>query len=600
MKVSELVANLKIAMSLLPGRHVGWLIGAILGSVLLAALDMLGVAAMLPLLDLLSSGASGASGRWLSNAFGTDDLQTLIVVCASAIAAAFMLKSLVTIWFRWWLLGRISRLSADTAAEMLRAYLLSPFPAHRRRTLPDVYRNLGMSVDDTFSRVLTGLVTLVSTLITVAGIGLVLLIVSPLATAIAIVVFAGATYGIQALLKSRQMAIGDRVAAADVAAWGVVTPSLEGFRDTRVAGLVGAYVERYRAARTSRALAARSFAILSEMPRYILEIVFILTIVILSVVLFSTSSSASALAVLALFAVASVRLLPTLNQLSSMMTSVRAGETGLKILVGEITSFRQHTLHSEERVSSEAYHGDIRIDNVAFSYPDDTEHPILRGVTTTVRAGEMTAFVGSSGAGKSTLLDLVLGLLEPTTGHIVCGDRSIYTDKQGWFDSLGMVSQEVFLFNGTLRQNIALGVPADEVDETALNDALASAKLAEFVATLDDGLDTIVGERGSRLSGGQRQRVGIARALYRRPSVLVLDEATSALDNATEAEIAETIDSLKGTMTILVVAHRLSTIKNADRILFMSEGLIAAEGDMEELTAANAEFRHLVELGRLS
>lgn len=578
---------------------MGWLVGAVLGSVLLAALDMLGVAAMLPLLDLLTSGTSGAVGQWTSDFFGVDDLQTLIIWCASAIAVAFILKSAVTVAFRWWLLGRINRLAADTASEMLRGYLLSPFPIHRMRSLPEVYRNLGMSVDDTFGRVLTGLVTLVSNLITVVGIAIVLLIVSPLATAVAIGVFAIATAAIQAVLKSRQLAIGERVAAADAAAWRAVTPSLEGFRDTRVAGLANSYVARYRAARTSRALAARTFALLSEMPRYVLEIVFILTIVVLTMLLFATSSSSNALSVLGLFAVAAVRLLPTLNQVSGMMTSIRAGEAGLKILVGEIESFRRHTPHLEARTSDAPYAGDIVIDDVSFSY-SPADQPILRGVSTTVRSGDMTAFVGSSGAGKSTLLDLVLGLLEPTSGQITSGGRSIYEDRQGWFESLGMVSQDVFLFNGTLRQNIALGVPEREIDEAALEEALASARLTTLVAGLDKGLDTVVGERGSRLSGGQRQRVGIARALYRRPRVLVLDEATSALDNVTEAEIAETIDTLKGHMTILVVAHRLSTVKNADRIVFMSSGQIVDEGDMDMLTERNAEFRRLVELGSLS
>lgn len=599
MRLSKLLENLRVAMSLLPGRHRGWLVGAVLGSVLLAALDMLGVALMLPLLDLLTNGTSATYGGWLADFFGTEDLQTLIIWCGSLIAIAFILKSVVSIGFRWWLLGRINQLAADTASELLRAYLLSPYSTHRMRSLPDIYRNLGMSIDETFGRVLTGLVTLVSSLITVLGITAVLLIVSPLATVVAITVFASATIGIQALLKSRQLAIGERVAAADVAAWRVVTPSLEGFRDTRVAALAGPYVERYRAARIARAHAARSFTLMSEMPRYALEIVFILTIILLTVLLFATSSSATALSVLGLFAVASVRLLPTMNQVSGMMTSIRAGETGMKLLVAEIEEFALHTPHLEERTSIEPHRGDIVIDDVVFNYPDSDE-PILRGVSTIVRSGEMTAFVGSSGAGKSTLLDLVLGLLTPSSGQILSGGRSIYDDPQAWFDSLGMVSQDVFLFDGTLRQNIAFGVPDDEIDEEAIQQALASAQLTSFITSLEHGLDTRVGERGARLSGGQRQRIGIARALYRKPAVLVLDEATSALDNATEAQIAETIDALKGHMTILVVAHRLSTVKNADRIVFMSAGRIAAEGDMASLSERNAEFRHLVELGRLT
>lgn len=599
MKFSELIGQLRIAMSILPGRHRGWILGAILGSVALAGLDMFGVAAMLPLLDLLTNGTSGTYGGMLARLFGTNDLQTLIIVSGAIIAASFILKSVAAIAFRWWLLGRMNRLAADTASELLRAYLLSPYAAHRMRSLPNIYRNLGMSVDETFGRVLTGLVTLASSLITALGIAVVLLIISPVATLVALVVFAGATLGIQAALKSRQLAIGDRIADADVAAWRVVTPSLEGFRDTRVAALVETYVERYRAARRSRARASRSFALMGEMPRYALEIVFIITIILLTVLLFATTSADAALAVLGVFAVASVRLLPTLNQVSGMLASVRAGEAGLKLLVAEVEEFAQQTQHNEVRLSPEPRYGDIVIDDVTFSYPDSDEQ-ILRGVSTIVRAGEMTAFVGSSGAGKSTLLDLVLGLLEPVSGRITVGGRSIYDDPQSWFDTLGMVSQDVFLFDGTLRQNIAYGVPDHDVDEDALNDAIRSAQLTSFIASLEEGLDSRVGERGVRLSGGQRQRIGIARALYRRPTLLVLDEATSALDNATEAQIAETIDALKGEITILVVAHRLSTVKNADRIVFMSNGSIAAEGDMSSLSETNAEFRHLVELGKLT
>lgn len=599
MKLSNLLAQLRVALSLAPTHNRGWLVGAVLGSVLIAGLDMFGVAAMLPLLDLLTNGTSGAYGGWLAKVFGTDDLQTLIVLCGSLIAAAFIVKSVIAIAFRWWLLGRINQLAADTASELLRAYLLSPYSTHRMRSLPDIYRNLGMSIEETFGRVLTGLVTLASSLITAVGIATVLLVISPVATLVAVVVFAGATLGIQAALKSRQLAIGDRVAAADIAGWQVVSPSLEGFRDTRVAALVDPYVERYREARRSRARATRSFALMGELPRYALEIVFILTIIVLTVLLFATSSPDAALAVLGVFAVASVRLLPTLNQVSGMMASIRTGEAGLKLLVAEIEGFGQHTPHSEVRRSQRPHSGDIVIDDVTFSYPDSDEQ-ILRGVSTIVRSGEMTAFVGSSGAGKSTLLDLVLGMLEPVSGRITSGGRSIYDDPQSWFDALGMVSQDVFLFDGTLRQNIAFGVPDARIDEASVREAVASAQLTAFIDGLDDGLDTRVGERGVRLSGGQRQRIGIARALYRHPSVLILDEATSALDNATEAQIAETIDALKGRMTILVVAHRLSTIKNADRIVFMSNGQIAAEGDMTSLSEQNDEFRRLVELGRLT
>jgi ABC-type multidrug transport system fused ATPase/permease subunit len=209
------------------------------------------------------------------------------------------------------------------------------------------------------------------------------------------------------------------------------------------------------------------------------------------------------------------------------------------------------------------------------------------------------AFVGSSGAGKSTLLDLVLGLLEPTEGSIECGDRSISDDLAAWYAELGVVPQDVFLLNDTLSANIAFGVSAERVDRARIDEVMAMSQLDGLLAELPEGLETVVGERGVRLSGGQRQRIGLARALYRRPSVLVLDEATSALDNLTEHEIAATLGRLQGSMTILIVAHRLSTVRHADTLVFLKDGRIEAEGGFEQVRAQSADFARLVELGAL-
>ncbi|WP_375142116.1 ATP-binding cassette domain-containing protein [Microbacterium sp.] len=210
-----------------------------------------------------------------------------------------------------------------------------------------------------------------------------------------------------------------------------------------------------------------------------------------------------------------------------------------------------------------------------------------------------TAFVGSSGAGKSTLLDLVLGLLTPTSGEVLCGGRAIADDPAGWHASLGVVPQDVFLANRTLAENIAFGRSADEIDPDRVAEASRLALLDDLIAELPEGIHTMVGDRGVRLSGGQRQRVGLARALYRRPRVLVLDEATSALDNATEYQIAQTLAQLQGTMTIIIVAHRLSTVRSVDRLYFLRSGRVAASGTFDQVRAADAEFARLVELGSL-
>jgi ABC-type multidrug transport system fused ATPase/permease subunit len=254
--------------------------------------------------------------------------------------------------------------------------------------------------------------------------------------------------------------------------------------------------------------------------------------------------------------------------------------------------------HDEHPKSGARYMGDIVLRNVSFRYPD-AEQFVLSDISLRIAENRTTAFVGSSGAGKSTLLDLVLGLLEPTEGSIECGGRPISDDLAAWYAELGVVPQDVFLLNDTLTANIAFGVPAGLVDRGRIEEVVAMSQLTALLAELPDGLDTVVGERGVRLSGGQRQRIGLARALYRKPGVLVLDEATSALDNVTEHEIASTLGELQGSMTILIVAHRLSTVRHADTLVFLQDGRVESEGGFAQVRAANADFARLVELGEL-
>lgn len=592
-------SQLRLAMTLLPNRSRRWIVIAVVGSSLLAALDMIGVAAMLPLLALLTGGTDSPLFPAISDALGTSDLQRLIVLTALLVASTFIIKSSVMILFRYWLLGHTSRLAADAASELLRRYALSPFAVHRQREFSLLYRNLGTAVNQTFGQVVVGLITFLSNLLTVVAILLVLIVASPLATLIAGGTFALTTLGLQRALRERQAKLGERIAAADLDAWRALMPALHGFREVRLTGAGQRFAGEYHGARRRMAQTTRVSTLLSELPRHILEIVFIVVIAGLSVLLFSTQDGETAVTVLGLFAAASVRMLPTLNQLSGTLTTIRVGLPGLKILSNEVQELDRLELHVEEIRSDAAYDGDLAFEHVSYSYPDSTEL-VLDDVSVMVRQGEMTAFVGSSGAGKSTLLDLALGLLEPTEGTISCGGRDIRQDRAAWLSTLGMVPQDVFLLDASVRENVAFGVPQEQIDDELVAEVLGAAKLTEVVAGLPEGTETRVGERGVRLSGGQRQRLGIARALYRRPSVLVLDEATSALDNVTEQEISATIESLKGELTIIVVAHRLSTVRDADRIVFMSGGRIAGVGDFTELNRSNAEFARLVSLGQLT
>jgi len=225
---------------------------------------------------------------------------------------------------------------------------------------------------------------------------------------------------------------------------------------------------------------------------------------------------------------------------------------------------------------------------------------VLDDISLRVEPGDDVGIVGTSGAGKTTLLDVMLGLLDPGAGEVLVGDEPLAGRRTDWQLSIGYVPQEIVLVDATMRANIAFGIAPDQVDERRLGEAVAAAQLDAFVATLPDGLDTVVGERGVRLSGGQRQRIGLARALYHQPIVLVLDEATSALDSDTESRIMETIAALRGSLTIISVSHRLSTLKHCDRIYFMRDGRIVGVGTFDELCRREPDFAQLVALAQLS
>jgi ATP-binding cassette subfamily C protein len=255
-----------------------------------------------------------------------------------------------------------------------------------------------------------------------------------------------------------------------------------------------------------------------------------------------------------------------------------------------VTSDRGHAL----RVEPVEFREEIRLRDLGYRYPG-AKRDSLWGVNLTIRRGEAIGFVGATGSGKSTLVDLVLGVLQPSRGSIAVDGRDIRSCLNSWQRKLGYVPQAFFLVDGSVRQNVAFGIEAEHVDDLRLAQAVKAAELDKLVARLPNGLDTVIGERGVRLSGGERQRVAIARALYNDPEVLVMDEATSALDNTTEAAVIDAVEALKGDRTLLIVAHRLSTVRRCDRIVFLKDGAVDAIGGYDELRTGHTEFRLMCE-----
>jgi ABC-type multidrug transport system fused ATPase/permease subunit len=282
---------------------------------------------------------------------------------------------------------------------------------------------------------------------------------------------------------------------------------------------------------------------------------------------------------------AAFRLLPALNQVLFLINAVQSNGPALELVEADVKTFgveAQQKQDPESDVPPVPLDSELRLENVTFRYPTRTE-PALREVSFSVLAGQSIGIVGPTGSGKSTLLDVILGFLHPDSGSVTIDGVALDDCRPGWQRSIGYVAQDVYLVDDTLRANVALGWRGDAIDDDAVREAIHLAQLDDVVADLPEGLETVVGERGVRLSGGQRQRLGLARSLYVRPTILVLDEATSNLDTATERRIVETLAELREGLTTIVVTHRLSTVRDCDRIVCLEKGVVRVSGSFEDL-----------------
>jgi ABC-type multidrug transport system fused ATPase/permease subunit len=291
---------------------------------------------------------------------------------------------------------------------------------------------------------------------------------------------------------------------------------------------------------------------------------------------FSGAQMSSFVSTMAVFVVAAVRMLPSFNRITgnigSMMFDKPAIDSVYHDLV-EIEELMDKRKLTEEADAKIVLNDRLKVDGISFHYPESEEW-VLNHANLVIEKNQSVAIIGASGAGKTTMVDIILGLLEPQEGKITVDGIDIWTHMESWHQSIGYIPQSIYLMDDTIRANIAFGVPESDINDDAIAEALVEAQLDQFVASLPEGLDTVIGDRGVKLSGGQRQRIGIARALYRNPEVLILDEATSALDNETEREVMAAIDGLHGQRTMIVIAHRLTTIRNCDAIYEVANGVI--------------------------
>lgn len=543
-----------------------------------AFVELLGVSAVMPLIEVATQ-PQQMNEKWyfvlISGYTGITDSSQMLVFLAVVLIVIYVLKNIyVTMMYSLqyrFIFNNQQRLSV----RMMKSYMQQDYLFHVSKNVAELQRNITNDVNGFFTVALNVLQFLAE--FSVSAVIIVFLLVqdwaSTLAVASLLLLFMGffMIFFRKVLVKK-----GEESRQTNVLVTKWLFQSFSGIKEIKVTNKENFFAANYDKNYKRYAGIQRQQSVLTFLPKPVMETVCICSLMLAMIIkiLVVKSDITSFVTTLSIFAVAAFRMLPSFNKITGYISGMMFNKPAIDAVyrdLKEIEKLReQRTAHmlDTQRVS---FQQAITLDGLSFRYPESDKW-ILKDASLTIHKNTSVAFIGASGAGKTTAADLILGILEPQEGAVLIDGTDIKRCMSSWHEKLGYIPQTIYLMDDTIRANIAFGIPESEIDDAAVEKALKEAQLDEFVRSLPEGLDTMVGDRGVKLSGGQRQRIGIARALYRDPQVLVLDEATSALDNETETEVMRAIDGLHGSRTLIVIAHRLSTIKNCDFVYEVGGG----------------------------
>lgn len=578
-------------------RRQFWQLSAFM--VLVALMEMVGISAVLVLLSVLSKPEiihqnSVLSFLYTSLEFSSDfrfmiGLSTfvlMVVMVGLAIKAGGTYAAI-----------RYAAMRGFTvSSRLLGAYLNQPYVWFLDRNSSEIAKNVLVEVDGLVSRVLAPALRLIASALMVVVIVGLLMFIDPMVTFLSAGILGSSYSVVYLVLRGKLHRVGQEMMRALGERFRTAQEAMGGIKDVKLLGLEDNYIAVYEVAAQKSARSLAAIGLVSELPRFALEAITFGTLLVLILLLLLNSGGniAEIMPTLGVVAFSVMRLLPALQQIYHALASIRGGQTVLNTVVDDYISaqFRSDDIRSTRpplRMDTQ-----LDLSGISFSYAT-AGRPALHALDMKIDARTTVGIVGGTGAGKTTLVDLMLGLLTPDAGLISVDGTAVTPENlRAWQKTLGYVPQTIFLTDDTIASNIAFGVPADQIDMAAVERAARTAALHDFVAKdLPQGYDTIVGERGVRLSGGQRQRIGIARALYRDPTLLIMDEATSALDNVTERIVMDAVQNIRADKTIILIAHRLSTVRTCDTIFLLEQGSVVAQGTYDELVCGNETFRKM-------
>ena len=563
-----------------------WKIALLLAAVVIGSfLELLGVTIFMPFINIIQEPGE-IQRKWylrmFYELFHFQSAKSFLAALSAAIIVVYVVKNVYLIIEKSYIYRFSYNTQMKLSTRLLNTYMKEPYTFHLNKNIATLQRSLQ---EDTakFMQVILYSLELVAELAACFVLVVYLLFVSKSITVIVLgllVVCVGA-FLLLTRKYSRKLGQDNQGYQGKIYQW--MNQALGGIKEIKILGREEFFTEEYRKYYIKFAKGLRIARTISILPKYAVEAVAIsgLLIGIIVKLLLGEADMAYYIPQLTVFAVAAFRLMPSVGRINEHATNTLYALPSVDLVYHDLVEIEDYIEKQDSEVKEDwnLCRG-IEVKNVTYCYPD-TDEPVIEDASLSIQKGRTAAFIGASGAGKTTMVDIILGLLTPQKGVVLADDINVHEKPRTFHAQVGYIPQVIYLSDDTIRNNIAFGVKESDIDEQAVRRSMEKAQLTEFVDSLVHGLDTIVGDRGVRLSGGQRQRIGIARALYHDPEILVLDEATSALDNDTEAAVMEAVENLRGMKTMIIIAHRLTTIRNADLIYEVEGGRVSPKSKDE-------------------
>jgi ABC-type multidrug transport system fused ATPase/permease subunit len=542
-------------------------------------LETISLGIVVPIIGILTQDDYQQKYPFIVDIFGNLSREELISAVMVAMVLIYVVRSLFLFWSLWIQKGFSASVSGRLSQSLFSIYLRQPYMFHLQRNSSTLMRNAKNATSVVTCGVDPFLVLLTDGLVAIAMFAL-LIAVEPVGTLAVLLVFGLSTFVFQRTTRRRIDNWGYQVDYHETKILQHLQEGFGGAKDVKVLGRENEFLSQHEKHLGESIRINRIYNVILTLPRSFMEIITIVGLCLLVVSMVVRGRElADIVPILGLFAAAAFRVMPSINRLLMATQTLIFNRS---IIASVYKDFLLDSPDSLSLKSETKFASQLELTDVSFKYPTAATAS-LQNVSLVVKRGEAVGFVGPSGAGKSTLVDVILGLFAPTSGVVKVDGQDVQQNLRNWQNQIGYVPQAIYLTDDTLRRNVAFGLNDENIDDNLVRNAIRLAQLEEFVATLPEKLETVVGERGVRLSGGQRQRIGIARALYHNPSVLVLDEATSSLDTPTEHGVMQAVQALQGSKTVLIVAHRLSTVEYCDRLYKIENARITEEGTFHEV-----------------